>query len=245
MKEVKIAGLMQVKDYDNECHAFDTLKELGDYTIILDNNSTTSFPFTGKCDEYISLKHSQLWNCGANKILLMYRAFVAGYEWVIHWDDDIIPNAELNRAAVSDAVLYLQDKNVDMGLVKRYDLWENWRQYRIDGVFCNKFFPLIQRNIFCRTDLNFKEPSKIRLHSRQPLKDKNLENQLITSFVVYHTGMKTRQKREARWNMYQREDKNLEFQNNYDYILEENGVKLQTVPFDDWETIYNKTKQLV
>jgi hypothetical protein len=88
--EPRIAGVLSTKNYTEAGSTFASLKALSDVTIVLDDNSESSFPHRDECDEYLTLRNSAPWNDVGNRTLLLYRAFVHGCDWVVCMDDDVI-----------------------------------------------------------------------------------------------------------------------------------------------------------
>jgi hypothetical protein len=239
---LKIAGLLCVKNYSDACSAFESLRRLTDLTIVLDDNSDTPFPYRDECDEYIALSNDSPWNQVANQTLLMYRAFVKGCEWVISMDDDIVFSHGFQTSAdVRSLVEELRRKRVEICLFPLRDLWESPREFRADGIWGRKTFSVLRRNWFFYRSIGFNDPDR-RLHS--PLFPRNMRPRrlIVDSHTAYHTGCMSRTARLARVEKYLREDPDNVFQSDYDYVLNEEGLRVELVPTEDQRILDEKLR---
>lgn len=236
----RVAGVMATKDYSPSCSTFETLRDLCDVTIVLDDNSASLFPNREECTEYIALTNRERWNAPGNLTLLLYRAFVHGCEWVVSLDDDIILSSGFqNRADVDDMIDKMESKRLDLCHFPLRDLWDSGREMRVDGIWSKKTFPVLRRNWFFYEGVSLRDPS-LRLHTPAFPIDLRTRGLVDPKHTAYHTGCLTREMREHRVEKYGNEDPDNEFQNDYSYMLDELGIELLPVPADDLEIILRK-----
>lgn len=236
----KIAGLMTVKDYKEDCLAFQSLRSLTDLTIVLDDNSNLPFPYRNICDEYLTLRHNIKWHDVGNRTLLMHRAFIHGCDWVVWSDDDILFSHNFqNRKDVERAIAVLETANKDTGRFILHDLWDSIRQYRKDGIWANKTFVVLRKNWFQCGAVRLPSPC-IRLHT--PVYPINRTEQVLVlqDYIAYHTGCLTVADREERVQKYAKEDPNMQFQEDYSYMLRTEQLELANVPEVDLSCVESK-----
>lgn len=224
---MKLAGIMATRNYSRVSGAFPVLAAMTDITIVLDDGSDQPFYYREQATEYIYLKRSGPWNQGANLTMLLYRAFVHGCDWVFLLDDDLLPSRVLYENVRS-----LIDPNMDLVYVGCRELWGDAEHYRVDGLWGRKETPVLIRNWFF--DEGIAVPAPVRLH-KFPLPT-HRERRWTTAppaFLVYHLAMIRPEDREARIAKYRREDPNHEFQGNYSYLADENGLVRAHVPPED------------
>jgi hypothetical protein len=233
---------MPTRNYDAGSSSFETLRNLSDVTIVLDDNSVSPFPHRDQCTEYISIRNDVPWNCPANLTLLVYRAFVHGCEWVISLDDDIILSSGFQtRGDVDETVDRMEACNADICRFPLRDLWDSSREIRVDGIWSRKTFAVVRRNWFFYGDVTLRDPS-LRLHTAAFPSDLKEVNLLHPVHRAYHTGCMTAELRKARVDKYAVEDAQNTFQADYSYMLDESGLKLETVPDADAALIQRKLK---
>jgi len=238
----RVAGVMATKNYTGSSSAFETLRDLCDVTIVLEDNSAAPFPHRDECTELIAVRNNERWNAPANLTLLLYRAFVLGCEWVISLDDDIIPTQEFQtRRDVEEVVDHMAARRLDFCHFRLRDLWNSEQEIRVDGIWAQKTFPVVRRNWFFYSGITLRDPS-LRLHTAAFPADIRQRSYIHPQHVVYHTGCLTREMREARVGKYLLEDPRHKFQSDYSYMLDDSGLKLDAVPQADLEVIRRKWK---
>ena len=154
---MKLAGALVTRNYTANPSAFAALKAMADITLVLDDSMSPTFPHIGDTDEYIYLRRTGAWNDGANRATLLHRAFLHGCDWVLQWDDDLLPSAELFAR-----VRTLTNLNADLVYVGLRDLWDDHAHYRIDGLWAHKDYPVLMRNWLFDDKLSL--PMPVRLH---------------------------------------------------------------------------------
>lgn len=232
-KNTALAGLMPVQNYQDYCGAFHMLEALSEWTCVLDDNSRTPFKFADDADEYLTLRRGTLWNDTGNRTMLMYRAFLAGYTRALVMDHDLIPS----RA------LFSTIKRLGLGLsgypyahiyVPLRDVWDHGKQYRTDGAWGEKTYPILQQ-VPAFDKAEGVRPAWVRLHST-PLPIK-LHPKDLSPFpkecCLYHFGSLTKLDRESRVMKYLREDGGNEFQDDYSYLADDGGATFAPVPEED------------
>ena len=156
--QARVAGVMQVKNYSDSCSVFESLTELSDFTIVLDDNSTTPFPYRDRCDEYLTLANGGPWNAVANRMLLMQRAFVHGCRWLVEMDDDIVfSNGFQTKADVLALIEEAERRKADVCLFRLRDLWESKHEFRTDGIWARKTFNVLVRNWLYYRSISLRE----------------------------------------------------------------------------------------
>lgn len=240
--EPRIAGVLSVKNYSDACSAFDSLHALSDVTIVLDDNSDTPFPYRDRCDEYLTLSSSGGWNDGANKTLLMQRAFVHRCDWLVCIDDDVVfSHGFQTKADVLSLIEDLGRRRAEIGIFPLRDLWESTRQFRVDGIWGRKTFNVVRRNWFFYRSITLRDPSR-RLHT--PLFPGNMRprRRIVDRHTAYHTGCMTRETRLRRVEKYRVEDPENTFQKDYEYMLIDDGIRLEPVPAADLPILDRKIR---
>jgi hypothetical protein len=233
---------MATRNYDGGSSSFETLRNLSDVTIVLDDNSVSPFPHRALCTEYISIRNELPWNAPANLTLLVYRAFVHGCEWVVSLDDDVILSSGFQtRSDVDETVDRMEARNADICHFPLRDLWGSSREIRVDGIWSQKTFPVVRRNWFFYGDFTLRDPS-LRLHTAAFPADLRVRNLVHPVHVAYHTGCITPDLRRSRVEKYAVEDPDNHFQADYSYMLDERGLELETVPEADAAVIRRKLK---
>ncbi len=231
---------MATRNYDGATSTFETLQELSDLTIVLDDNSDSPFPHEALCTEYLSMRNALPWNAPANLTLLIYRAFVHGCEWIVSLDDDIILSSGFrSRGDVEEAVDAMEARGADICHFPLRDLWDSHRQVRVDGVWSRKTFPVLRRNWFFYGDATLRDPS-LRLHTAAFPADLKVIDMVHPEHVAYHTGCMTAELRRSRVRKYAVEDPDNTFQADYAYMLDERGLQLQAVSDADAALIRQK-----
>lgn len=222
----KVAGLLTVRNYKEDCSVFESLRTLTDFTIVLDDNSRFTFPHRDECDEYLSLTNRAQWNDIANRTLLMQRAYFHECEWVVCSDDDIIFSHNFQtRKDVDRVIRSLEAENKDTGRFLLRDLWNSVSQYRSDGVWGRKTFVVLRKNWFFSASFKLPAPSS-RLHRPvYPAKQKQ-QVAILRECVAYHTGCFTETDRITRVEKYAQVDPKHEFQDDYSYMLNTDGLVL-------------------
>lgn len=241
-KGLRIAGVLPTRNYSDDCSVFETLENLCDATIVLDDNSTSAFPFRDRCTDYVAVRNRQPWSAPANLTMLFYRAWLLGCEWIVAMDDDIMPAATFTaRGDVEDVIRFMGERKLDVCRFRLRDLWDSLGEVRVDGVWSRKTFPVVYRNWFFYPGLAFKDP-KLRLHTAAFPSSLRLRSVVHERHRVYHTGCITRSKREARVAKYRKEDPDNRFQSDYGYMLDDAGLELESVPEDDADVIRKKCR---
>ena len=235
---LRIAGLMAVRDYTDELGAFEALKRLCDFTIVLDDNSTESFPHRERCDEFLRLENRQPWNDQANRTLLMYRAFAHGCDWTISIDHDLaFSHGFRTRDDAAKLIRELEDDGREVCRFPLRELWESWSQWRSDGIWGRKSIAVLRRNWFTCPAITLKDP-RLRLHTAPFPANLGQRLRIETRHVAYHSGCRTLADRRARVAKYAHEDPGHEFQRDYAYMLDDRGLELRPVPPDDLAAIH-------
>ncbi len=236
----RIAGVLATKNYADTSAVFETLRDLCDLTIVLDDNSTSPFPHKDECTEYIQLRHGEQWNAPANLTLLLYRAFVHGCEWVVSLDDDIILSPGFrSRRDVDDVIDRMEAEKLDFCHFRLRDLWNSEREVRVDGIWSQKTFPVVRRNWFFYDGVTLRD-SALRLHT--PAFPTGIRSRGIIhpTHMAYHTGCLTPEMRKARVEKYRLEDPENTFQSDYSYMLDDRAFKVEPVPPADLKLIRRK-----
>ncbi len=224
---MKIAGLLPVKNYNSICRSYQSLRQLTDIVIVLDNNSTSLFPYAGDCDEYMIRNTKGLWHDVGNRTHLMYSAYLQGCDWCIHFDDDFLLGNIRTREDIVNLIKQSQGNNIAVAV---RDLWNGVDRYRSDHPWNSKAYTLIQKNIFSGI-LDFSQPIR-RLHGLPP-GNNFTEATYYWDKYIYHTGNLTPTRRQQRVDKYKQEDPQNQEQSDYDYILCETGLETQAVPVND------------
>jgi hypothetical protein len=229
----RVAGLMAVRDYDDELDAFAALARLSDVTIVLDDNSREPFPHRARCDHYLRLENHAPWNDQANRTLLMYQAFAHGCDWVVSIDHDLaFSHGFRTRDDVARLIAEMAAKGQEVCRFPVRELWESWDHWRADGVWGRKSIAVVRRNWFAYPAITLKNPAR-RLHTAAHPANLRQRLRMETRHVAYHAGCRTRAAREARVAKYAREDPAHEFQADYAYMLDDRGLELRPVPPED------------
>lgn len=236
----RIAGIMTTRNYTGACSTFETLQALSDVVLVLDDNSSEPFPHRDDCDDYIFLQRRCRWNQPANLSLLLYRAFVHGCEWIVSLDDDIIPGSGLRYRHDIEAVIdHMESRRLDLYHCRLRDLWNSNAEYRTDGVWSRKTFPVVRRNWFFYDAISFQDPA-LRLHTATFPANLRKRWVMHADDVVYHTGCLTPEMRRERVEKYRREDPGNVFQADYEYMLDDRNLMLKPVPPGDLAIIREK-----
>jgi len=232
-RPLRIAGLMAARDYTEELGAFDALKNLCDFTIVLDDNSAEPFPHRERCDEFLRLENRQPWNDQANRTLLMYRAFAHGCDWAVSIDHDLaFSHGFLTRDHAAELIGELEREGKESCRFPFRELWESWDQWRADGIWGRKSITVLRRNWFAYPAITFKDP-RHRIHIAPYPANLAQRTRLETRHVAYHSGARTLAERRARVAKYAREDPRHEFQRDYAYMLDDSAIELRPVPPED------------
>lgn len=241
-RPLRVAGLMAVRDYSDATSAFTALRELADIVIVLDDNSTSPFPFRAECDEYLRLDSRGPWNDQANRTLLLYRAFVHGCDWVVYSEDDLAFGASFQtREDVARVVGELEAAGLESYRFALRELWESDDRYRVDGVWGQKSMAVLRKNWFAYPGITLKEPG-LRLHTAAFPANLRIRQRHDDRNVAYHTSCRTRADRLARVEVYRREDPERRFQGDYDYMLDDRGIELAEVPEDDLRVLRRRLR---
>lgn len=234
---MRIAGVLQTKNYVNTYDTVRTLRRVCDFVVVLDDNSTESsiHQHIADIDVLLSIKHNQLFNCQSNRTMLFYQAWANRCEWVMTMDDDIfLSNSLCQRESIFELVSRAVSQKADMVRVEMRDLWNDTNHYRCDGIWANKTFPLLQR-VWCGDpNITLKHPESNRLH--YPCCPSGNEPVVMGAhrpLVVYHTGCMTRADRQMRVDKYKMWDARNEYQADYSYMLDETGMTIAEVPIED------------
>lgn len=235
MSLIKLAGLMPVHNV-TDLSGWDALRQMADFTIVLDDNSTLPFPAEMQADEVIRLRRGGLWNDMANRTMLLYRAYVNGFQWTISWEWDLLPSAKLFSGAKG-----LIDPSADCIVVKCRELWGDIRHYRTDGLWGAKQYTLLVRNWFF--DERVSVPlAEVRLHHSYLSACREVELCMADpEYCVYHLGCLTPERRAARVKKYSEVDPRNEFQSDYSYLAAEDGATLAEVPEADAKLLLQLT----
>jgi len=229
---MKIAGLLCTKDYIDECSVFETLKELTDFVIVLDNNSKTRFPYADQCDEYIVLNCDQ-WEDFGNRVTLFYRAFVHQCKWAVTLDDDMIPGASFSvRQDVVDVINRLKNADAEVALFMLRALCKKeggvYHRYTYGGGD-GGLFSVVNKNPFYKKNISMLDPQENRLH-RRPDCFPYSSSVKMRDLTVYHAGSSTPEKRLARYNRYQNElDSDNKFQGSYENLISEENKMVDLI----------------
>lgn len=233
---MKLGGILQTQNYKHTYATIDRLRLLTDVVIVLDDNSTASEApsFQKDIDVLIALKHRQLFNCQANKTMLLYQAWVNGCDWVLCLDDDLILSHYLHsRSHIELLIRHGEQNAADIVHVRLRDLWGDYLTYRHDGVWGYKTFPLLQRVWFGDKDLSLLDPKYRRLHYPCFKHEMPTVVSFDHPYAVYHTGNMTLEARQARMKKYKEQDPDMWYAKDYSYITDETGMQLAPVPPED------------
>jgi hypothetical protein len=241
---IRIAGVLQVRNYTDDCSVFSSLKDLSDITIVLDHNSDSPFKYRDECDEYLLLRNRTLWHDLGNRTTLLYRALVHGCNWIVSMDDDIVFSRNFQtRRDVVRVIAELAKRGKDTCLFKLRDLWDSKSQYRADGVWGRKSFMALRKNWFYYENITLPDPQADRLH--RPVYPANLRSRGAYSakfddYIAYHTGCLTRERRLSRVSKYARADPGQA--QAYAYMLDTAGIRLEKVPDRDRRVLSRKLR---
>lgn len=233
---MKIAGVMQTKNYDDTFKVIQTLRELTDVVIVLDDNST--HPITTQMypqiDVLLTRTHRGVFNCQRNHTLMMYLAWENKCDWIVRMDDDFILSAETRRRkSIENLIAFSKEKQGDIIRVTQRDLWNSYDTYRTDGIWGKKTIVLVQRVWFGDKNISLIDPNEYRLHRICFPENPNPKTVFYPNCVIYHTGCLTHQNREQRVENYKVWDRDHKFQEDYSYITDETGLTLSPVPGED------------
>ena len=237
---MKIAGVLQTKNYKDTYKTISTLRDLTDFVIVLDDNSITPLNVSG-IDVLISVKHNQIFNCLLNRTILHYYAWANQCEWILQMDDDFILSKALRSPDVIKNIINecIKLKNADIISVELRDLWDGFDYYRCDGIWGKKIFSFLQRVWFGDQNITLKNPQTHRLHSDCfPSSKIPIVHHLERNgpYAIYHTGCINESSRIKRVNNYKKWDNENEFQSDYSYMLDKTGSQLKPVcPEDKWQ----------
>lgn len=233
---MKIAGILQTKNYDDSLKVIQTLRNLSDVVIVLDDNSshpitTQAFP---QIDVLLTRTNRGLFNCQSNHTLMMYLAWENKCDWVVRMDDDFILSASIRkRESIEKIVVTATESRADIVRVTQRDLWNSFSTYRTDGIWGLKTITLAQRVWFGDKNISMRDPNIYRLHA--PCFPDTPEPKVLfyPHHVVYHAGCLTREDRERRVENYKVWDRDHNFQEDYSYMLDERGLTVSSVPEED------------
>lgn len=232
---MKLAGLLSTRDYSDNWRAYHLFESLVDWTAVLDDCSRIPFQHRDDADEYLTLRRGTRWNDVANRTMLMYRAYVNGCDWVLRFDDDILPSLDLYRALRDRRLLPRPEDGESYNgvVVALRDLWGDVTQYRVDGRWAHKTYVILMENWMCRRQVHLPDPDR-RLHAA-PFPPNGYEVRLkhAENLCLYHFGSLTPQQRSQRVEKYRREDGQCQFQDDYEYLASTEGVTLNAVPVRD------------
>lgn len=234
MRTTKLAGVMPVQNYDNTLGTFYMLEAMSDWTCVLDDNSHRPFQFADDADEYLSLRRGTLYNDVGNRTMLMYRAYLAGYHWALVMDGDMLPSR-----ALFDWIRCLDlgaCSNTDLCVPLR-DLWNSGNCYRTDGPWAHKKWNLLQANPFFSLDFHVRN-RELRLHASIS-QNKAIMADCPAGCCIYHFGSRTPELRNARVELYRKQDGKNEFQADYTYLADETGLTLANLPEEDASFIHD------
>jgi hypothetical protein len=225
--------VLPTRNYRDTCSVFQTLVNLSDVTIVLDDNSERPFPYRERCTEYIAMRRTAPWNAPANLTMLLYRAFVHNCEWIVSLDDDIILGQTFQDREAVDAVVDRMARGcVDICHFRLRELWNSDSDYRVDGIWGQKTFPVVRRNWFFYDDVTVVRPDE-RLHTAAFPTSLQARIEIDERHVAYHTGCLQPSDRRARVEKYRLEDPGNRFQRDYQYMLDDRSVALAPVPEAD------------
>lgn len=233
---MKIAGVMQTKNYVDTFKVIQTLRDLTDVVIVLDDNSfrpitTQMYP---QIDVLLTRTNRGLFNCQSNHTLMHYLAWENECDWVVRLDDDFILSAETRkRESIENLIAIAKEKQSDIVRVTQRDLWNSYSTYRTDGLWGYKTIQLVQRVWFGDKNLSMQDPNEYRLHTHCFPATPAPKLVFCPKYVIYHTGCLTQKDREMRVENYKIWDRTHKFQEDYSYITDETGLILSPVPGED------------
>lgn len=237
---MRIAGLLTARNYSDSCCVFESLRPLVDIVIVLDDNSNEPFKHKSVADEYITLQNRSGWNDLGNRTTLMQRAFVHDCDWAVWSDDDIIYSHNFQtRDDVVRLISMMKQRSADVCAFVLRDLWDTSAQFRVDGIWGEKAFTVIQRNWCGDEGITLPHP-KFRLHYPTYPTNKPQKRMLLNDHFAYHTGCFDENRRIARVEKYRREDPENSFQRDYRYMLNNSNLQVRSVPPDDFLIIERK-----
>lgn len=247
---MKLAGCMVTQNYDARFGTFPCLQSLSDFTTVLDDNSDSveAYKQVEPPDELISLyrKPGTLWNDTANRTMLMYRAYLAGCDYVLPWSADVLPSAALYewiamfRHTRGESFDHEKPHFFECELREAWDRHDSNQLYlptywRSDGVWSEKRNVFMQYNWLADEDIRMPDEGD-RLHSYSfPRKQVPVVYRFPANSgcCIYHFGGMTRNQRNARVTKYSVEDSKNEFQKDYTYLQDETGAVLSLIPQED------------
>jgi hypothetical protein len=229
----RIACVMQVRNearYLEGC--LDHMRAYVDGIIALDDGSTdATVQILGREQKLLDLlvnpaTDAHVWRECDNKMRLLKRARELGMDWVICCDADERYESLFLENLASIAGSFPADELTCISVACR-ELWDDPRQYRVDGIWGRKtrarFFRLPERISFdsCRDLHGEWYPDQIREQGRM----------LRIHHVFYHLKTINREDRIKRRDFYKKLDPENRFQPvGYDYLAEESvDMKLETI----------------
>ena len=239
---MKLAGCMVAQNYNKRYGTFRCLKSLCDFTTVLDDNSIDPDSIRALMAEdpgehmLLTRPDDSLWNDTANRTMLMYRAYVAGCDFVLPWSADVLPSAKLYEWIQSlrhPTAARALSPRIDFYRVELRELWDSPYRWRSDGVWAKKRNVFLQRNWFF--DPQYSMPlAENRLHAYPfpPHREAKIQD-LKLPCCIYHFGSIGIGQRMERVAKYAVEDKANQFQADYTYLNNEAGAELTPVPRED------------
>lgn len=234
---MKLAGCMVVQNHQPRFGTFKCLKSLSDFTTVLEDNCMPSSYLKHFADEHMTLFRGGRWNDTANRTMLMYRAYVAGCDYVLPWSADVLPSAKLFQWIVNarNDRQWAFGPRYDMFQCELRELWDSQNNWRSDGVWIQKRNVFMQRNWIGDDDISMPKPH-YRLHIYPFTRNRRkCTHHMPPGFCIYHFGSLTADMRRQRVEKYAIEDANHEFQADYKYLADETGLQLTPVPPEDVE----------
>lgn len=231
-REARILALLQ---FHNEMRFlpdyFRNVAPRVDGIIALDDGSTDgSGEFVRRQPSVLSLvrippRSPHEWDEPRNRRLLVEAALRHNPDWLIAVDADERLERGFRKRAISEIERAEMEGHLAYA-VRFRELWDSPHTYRVDGIWGRK----VRARLFrARPDHEF-DPRALHGHWA-PLNSKHNGRYPVADLVIYHLRMIERGDRLLRRDRYRRLDPDNRWQRvGYDYLVEEEGLRLERLP---------------
>lgn len=249
MNDIKLAGVIQAKNYDPLCNVLRVLRQLTDVLIVIDDNSDVPLEKTPEIDVLLTLrKNDKQFYDLTNGYLMHFLAWQNKCDWLMIMDDDFLLSSHLqSRSKINSLIESAKLTGCDMVRAELRDLWGCYRYFRNDGTWGVKAHYLLQRVWFGDRGITLRNLHADRLHRPwfHDAEPKVLNVQHPSR--VYHTGCITPSRRQRRVANYKVWDPDNSLQADYSYMLDDSTLRVEPVPDGDvsefWPSYHLTTKQ--
>lgn len=244
---MRISGALCVKNYE-DFGSFETIRELCDHVVVIDDGSVSDFPYKKECDDYVRLERSGNWNDFGNWMLAFSRAYIANCPWVLRMDHDLIMTG-LNRESIERHILDLENSQKTQYCCKLMEVYDEIDKYRTDSYWGTKRFSFLFRNYFFSKYIHMPEnPEEKRLHRdiTPAVCSSKFKTLFSNQVLAYHFGSFNLKRREERYRKYVEEnDPERIYQSNYEYLIDEKNISLNKIPDDHVKILKSKAKVII